>query len=440
MDYVFILEDDERLQSELAQALLKIDQKLQICVFRSLEEFGQWMKLFLREGPEALAEAGRPVDTRGRLEAVKSSEDRLVLIVTKDEILGTANIKLLTKCRDAFVNKGASSAENSLGIVLTSFEKPDLDYRCLRDPVITNVIFKPFDPLILTQLLAFAISRNRKVAHTEVFNLQTTAVVEMLKDVELEHLSDVGFTTTSNNKIEIGAVGKYYGPNFTSPTRASVFAKCMECLPHPDKKGAFRVRFTFFGNNNFQISHLRRLIKKSGFFAYPMNWETVGPVEPKYALLVGSDSPTGEEVDKRLKGQFPNLAITGFKSVADCLYELNPLDQVKKSKASEKAFGENSSIKITFDHSGSWVFETDPDMRSERWFGYSESDLKAKDFLLHVQDTQRSQWTKSLVQGNLSKEKSFFVFQHPNRKQSFFIKLLRLSSCSRFSLMDFLNN
>ncbi len=424
MDYAFILEDDPKAQSELGQCLLKIDKKLQICLFSSLEEFGQWMRLFLKEGPEALAEAGRPFVSEGRLEAVKSMDDRLVLVVTKNEVLGISNLSLIRKCAKAFVSKGACSAERTVPFVLTSFDNPDLDQRALRDPCIANVIFKPFDPLILTQLMAFAINRQKRASHTEVFSLQTTSVIEMLKDVELEHLSDVGFTTISDNLVDIGSLGKFYGPNFTSPTRSSVFAKCIECLPHPELKGQFRARFTFFGNNNFQISQLRRLIKRSGFFSFPMKWEKSGPVEPKYAILVGSDTPTGEEIEKRLKFQFPNLAITGFKSVADCLYELNPLEQVKKSRASEKAFGDSEVVTICFDVSGSWVFDTLPEMGSQRWLGYNESDLKGKDFLSHVQDTQRSQWTRALVQFENSKDKTFFVFVHPNRKQSFFVRLL----------------
>ncbi len=434
MQYVFLIEDDPKIQNELGDAIFKVDKKLQVAVFPSLEQFSKWIKMFLESGPQALAVAGTPLRKESRIDAVISDDDRLALIISDNEIFGSQHIKLIRRFLEMVKQKGASNPDHLPSFLVTAFESPNFDFMPLQTPEITNVLFKPFDQLILTQLISFALSPGKSPAKAEVYNLQTDAVVEMLKDVELEHISDLGFTTRAKRMIDVGSFGKYYGANFTSPTRTSVFAKCVECIPHPVHKGEFQALFSYFGNNVVQISQLKKLIKRSAFFNVPFQWNLEGPTTPKTAIIVGSGTPDGQDLMMRLKNQYSNINFCGYRKPADFLYEVQTIDLVKEQKSAEKAFPTSNPVKLHFDAGGSFVLGSEPAMGSGRWLSHTEDDLKTVDFATLVQDNQKGLWIRTVGQKTIQKDKDIFVIH--TKTARFFIKVLTIEQKQRPGTKD----
>ena len=89
MKFIFILEDDERIQKDLFETIKAIDPKLHIRFFASLADFHEWLKVALTEGPKSLANAGfrHALDTSDAIEPASTHELRLV--IAKNEFLGT---------------------------------------------------------------------------------------------------------------------------------------------------------------------------------------------------------------------------------------------------------------------------------------------------------------------------------------------------------------
>ena len=66
-------------------------------------------------------------------------------------------ISLLKKTKDLFVERKICTVEDPTAFVLTVFDDPGFKIKQLENRILNNVIFKPFDRLILIQHLTNAI-------------------------------------------------------------------------------------------------------------------------------------------------------------------------------------------------------------------------------------------------------------------------------------------
>jgi hypothetical protein len=343
MKYIYILENEEKFRDEMIEAIRKIDPQLLVRYFTSLEEFSKWIKRVMVEGSEALTKGGSA--PAGQLEPTEGPH-QLPLIISKNEFLGAQHKSLLRKTRDLFIKKGLCTPEDPTSLVITSFENPDFDIKLAEDRIINNVIFKPFDKLILQQHLAFAIGGRHPVSSYSVHNMKTTAAIEMLKEVEMEALSDVGFVSISNRPIKVGALAKYYSPAFISIQHKSMMALCIRCEPHPDRKDFYRCGFTFLAADTFQITNIRKQVRAKDAVMFDHPWVT----SPQTTMLaeiavITSEDNLGQHFKDSMKKSFGNVEIHHFANLQDFLYTVDP-ELAKKDKR-EIDFSKRPHIKNT---------------------------------------------------------------------------------------------
>lgn len=247
MDYVCVLEDDPVYQKQIVEALGHIQENFEIRTFESLDAFSKLVKSVMTHGALALNQ-----DERAGV--------RMVLVIARLEFIGANRLSLLEKTREFFVRRGICTAEEPVRFVLTAFDEPGFQLDAFKKSIVANVILKPFDRLILQQHLQLAMPQVKGGADA-LSPQKTDAVVEMLKAVHLENLSELGFTSTSNRPFETGAVNKYYGNEFVSDRQRSVMARLVDCQPLGDGSGNYQLHFRFFALDPTQISNIRKRVR-----------------------------------------------------------------------------------------------------------------------------------------------------------------------------------
>lgn len=247
-----IIEPDAQILKTLETALKEVDSRLEILSFSDLEGFYQWFTVIINQKPvEAEATANK---------SNKANKIELKLLMGDIQFLGPNYFTLIEKLRKLMVRRGLLKNEEELAIMLTAFETPDMNFKQIESRIITNVIFKPFDIPILKQQLKVALSQQKPISDSAVFTQKLDSTAEMLKEVQLESFTELGFITRSNRNLKLNDISKYYSHYFEAKGKHSVLAHCVSCIPHPDAPEEFQAEFRYFGANNNQVRQLRQTL------------------------------------------------------------------------------------------------------------------------------------------------------------------------------------
>lgn len=320
MKFIYILEDDERIQKDLFETLKSIDPKLHIRLFLSLADFHEWLKIAAKEGPRSLAQGGRKYQADSTTEEIELNDaHQLRLVIAKDEFLGTQNMGLVKRARDFFLRKKMCTEQEPTALILTAFDSPDFDIGLAEERIINNVIFKPFDKLILKQHLEYALTGHQPVSSNTVATMKINSSIEMLKEVEMKDLSEVGFSTVNNHAIAVGAMTKYYNDAFKTQDKKSAYAFCKACTPIDAEN--FLCEFLFFAMDNDQISQIRRRILQDENHI-PAELNNASRTAARIAIIDES-TPAGPEVKNLLSDRFSNADVFFYNSYAQFLSDLS---------------------------------------------------------------------------------------------------------------------
>ncbi|MBC7369948.1 MAG: hypothetical protein H7326_00180, partial [Bdellovibrionaceae bacterium] len=331
MKYIYILENDRKFRDEMVEAIQKVDPQMAVRWFDSLELFAKWIKTVFHDGPAALCKGGFPLDPN-LPENAPAANDQLVLVISKNEFLGAKHMALLRKTRDLFIGKGLCTKEDPTSLVITSFESPDFDIKLAEDRIINNVIFKPFDKLILQQHLTFAMSGRHPPSQYSVHNMKTSATIEMLKEVPVEAISDVGFTSVSNREITVGSLAKYYGEAFVSLKHRSMMAICLRCEPHATMPGHFLCSFSYFSADSYQISNIRKVVRRKDLKPTQYKWIPSVTRQPLHFALISTDEETTQHFKDLITKQFDNIHLHTFATLQALLFAADH-ELAKKDKS-----------------------------------------------------------------------------------------------------------
>src|SRR5688572_10594859 len=83
MKYIYVLEDDPKLQKQIYEALRKSEAQAQIRYFASLESFQKWMVLAVKEGQKSLFQGGEKLEIDpSQITASTDASDELILLIS----------------------------------------------------------------------------------------------------------------------------------------------------------------------------------------------------------------------------------------------------------------------------------------------------------------------------------------------------------------------
>ena len=350
MRFVFVIEDDPKFMTEMTEALLAIDPTLQVRQFPDLALFVEWLKLLMSEGIASIKKVGLLPEGFKFDPISDSDEPVLQLIISKVECLGPGQINLIRKTRDLFVRHHVCTAADPTAFVLTGFEDPNFHVEELRDRIISNILLKPFDKLILQQHLNFALDGRHVPSKYAVAPYRTSAIIEVLKLVQMESMSQVGFVTRSNRMLPAQAVSKYYSRIFSSDRHRSLIAKLTSCELDPNDPNNYISSFAFFGADPTQIANLRRRVSED-------KKKTISPVsllkgdKKSCRIIFIEERPdVVQTLGLTFKRKVSGAEILYFQSLREFLLELDP--RMEGTTPGMKAFSGAGTTELTLDPKG----------------------------------------------------------------------------------------
>lgn len=311
MDYVFVLEDEEIHQRAISKALKTINPQLKTKFFKDIEDFYKWLK-------GAMASTGRVLDA----EADDSTPERIRLFISKAELIGPANLSILGKTKELLTHRGLCSVEEPLGFVLTAFDDPEFKFEQYKSPVLFNLLFKPFDEIILTQHLSSALAGFNKPEESTLASQKTSATAEMLKVIDVMAISDVGFTSKSKKAYPLGTLSKYYSGIFAAGSSRSVHARLARATELGPE--SFELDYRYYASELVQIANVRKTVRDKAK-GKPMERGPEGgtPVANPVFVVVEHRENEFNLIASTLKRRFGGAQIFRFNTRKDFENDLN---------------------------------------------------------------------------------------------------------------------
>lgn len=286
---------------------------------------------------EQIIEALRVVDAQGTIEKFANMDefDAQANSLTPENIASFWNFDLMVLDYGLFtpltwpdkITQLRSQNQKEFSIILTSYENTFTVAKYIRPLDIYNFIFKPFDSLILKESFNLALKIKKKASPLEMKSQSATAFIALLKEVELQTISELGFVTLSDSQIETGSISKYFSTMFIYGKKQSAWAQCLVSIPHPQKPGAFINKFQFFGAEQPLLSTLRKYIaahKSDNASSALWNLNAPKSTIPLKLAIIGADNEDNKNLANDIQNRYNNLTA-----------EIVKLDPSKKSN--EKA-------------------------------------------------------------------------------------------------------
>lgn len=208
------------------------------------------------------------------------------------------------------IEKLLAQNTKSCAVILEGYDNNYTAAKYIRPLNIYNFIFKPFDALILKESLNLALKMKQKAAPLEMKSQAATAFIALLKQVELQTVSELGFVTTSDVQIEVNSVAKYFSPLFAQGKKQSAWAQCLMSLPHPQKQGLFINKFQFYNAETPFLNTIRRYVAahKADQSASAMwNFHPPKSTVPLKMAIIGLDNDETKNFAAEVASRYNNV-------------------------------------------------------------------------------------------------------------------------------------
>lgn len=208
--------------------------------------------------------------------------------------------------RDLGTNKEAE-------LCVTTYENKSASINFFKSLKVFNVIFKPFDPLILKETLNLALQKNKLAKTLEIKSRKSSAFIGVLKEVELQSISELGFITISDAQIPLYGLTKYFSPIFNTGRKSSAWAQCLVSAPHPGKPGYFINKFQFFYARRDFLTQIRKYTtalkpQETSSAVWALDSAPAGTGKVKLGLMGVHNSET-TSFAKSIEEHFENIEI-----------------------------------------------------------------------------------------------------------------------------------
>lgn len=245
-------------------------------------------------------------------------------------------------------------------LCFSSYDNLSVNRKFIFGLAIFNLLYKPFDSLLLKENLNVALKPKEKISLVEVKPQSSAASVGILKEINITCLNELGFTSSNDTPIAINSYCKYYSSIFSTGNKQSVWAKCIASEPAKDQSGQFVSHFSYISLDSNTLSTIRKYVlskKTSKVNAAFWNLEEKKTGSTKIAII-DSNPETIAIWKTNLEERFKNI------QVEEIIYD-----------ASKKEFEKNVSYDL--------VININPALKFE---AYKERfDEKAKHILINNQ-------------------------------------------------------
>ena len=280
---VILLESDSHDVAPVQEALLAIQPQIQLLIVPDLQNFNL-----------AISKQHQELGTEAQI---------ILAILSGDAKLSPEAIKEILKMPRDFE------------LLVTSFEHSPKLVKEWADSGVFNLLQKPYDTLLLQQHLRLALKPTTAPRDFATHNFKTSTRIEMLKEISLEAISEIGIVTRSDREVPLHRVTKFYGKAFEWNHRQSVYARTLTHRPHPTRTHERSVFMTFFGVGREQMLQIRSRFPKEEL---PLIWRE--PIVPNSStrlgfLILGDPSPPGSEIAGTIQRNFENTEVLSLSEI-----------------------------------------------------------------------------------------------------------------------------
>lgn len=200
-------------------------------------------------------------------------------------------------------------------ICFTSYDAPTVSRKHILNLAPFNLLYKPYDPLILKESLNMALktSENLKeqIKPFEMKPQPSTAFVGILKDVDIVSICDLGFVTENTTQIPINNFSKYYSKLFSHEKKQSVWAQCIQSELKPGTTDTFTSKFHFVGIEAPVLMQLRKYLQENkSRRAKTTVWNFAdNKISRKLSIALINVSESQSQLKKDIEEHFKNVTV-----------------------------------------------------------------------------------------------------------------------------------
>ena len=339
----------------MSDTLKRIDPDVQILHFENIKDFFE----AYQESLKSKKTEGKEKKTKGEEEDINFDFSQVKLILADIDATHNIDQSLWKKFLD-FLNKHQQEEGAGAHFLYTSYSKDaEFNPRKYHSNTVFNILIKPLDPIIVHQTLVLALSGDGPLNVGEIYKQDQPALIELIKDIEIERLTELGFRTKSMRPIEINKVARYFGEPFAANGFDSLFAYCYNNQEVSKNPPQFSSSFSYLGISKDQLASIRRTIQASDkkedyLFEQDPSCSTV---DESNILLFTKDKDFASHLDSFFSDKFKNVNLRQLSSTAQLL-DLLPPDQRANLIEEEKEvhiFNTKEDVTIKLDDSFSTI-------------------------------------------------------------------------------------
>jgi hypothetical protein len=197
-------------------------------------------------------------------------------------------------------------------ILISTYENELITHKFLNQLPIYNAIFKPFDKLILKETLNLSLQIEKLASTKELKSQKASTFIGVLKEVELQSISELGFLTLSDASIPTMSISKYFSPIFSVGRKQSIWAQCLLSAPHPQKPGFYINKFQFYYPSKNLLNQIRKFIvvfKQNETSSAAWNLMAAASPQKFKMALIGLQNIENENYRKEINDHFKNIEV-----------------------------------------------------------------------------------------------------------------------------------
>ena len=261
---IVFIESESKPRQQVVQLLQELAPDAVVLTFHRVEEFVDFFKASLVESKKIEEEES---EEEGE-ERVFLNPLELQLVLLDRSEADRVEFSLWKKFTDYIENKKSEMpSEEVLPTRMILLDRPVtgqlIDTRKYPFTDLFNVIMKPIDVELVRQVLKLALTNEDALVIEDLYSQEAEAVVEMIKDIQIDSLTELGFRTVARREIPISDKARYFGTALEGVGETSVFAYCYANYKLPDESDSYSSSFSFFGISSQQLGEIRRKITRS---------------------------------------------------------------------------------------------------------------------------------------------------------------------------------
>lgn len=247
MGWIIVIEDNLGAAAEISDSISQIDPKISIVSFGTSKDFLTWMSKLQEHDPEASASVPK---------------DRFLGLVTSTETWHFKDVRLIGKFKSLFVQKKMAEKEDDLFVVFTGYMSAEFQKKRFEYKSVNNFVCKPFDKLVLKQVLEIAINGRQPTKTHFTHVLKSDSEVEMLKEIEISEVGELSFSTRSEQRLQSGTIAKYYADFLETKHHRSALAQVLNAETDDSSSGSLNVKLRFFALDQAQSFNIQKLAQE----------------------------------------------------------------------------------------------------------------------------------------------------------------------------------